>query len=497
MISLSNETLGHLGPDVTVPAYDRRALTAGIAHIGVGNFHRTHQAIYIDRCLHRPGQAEWAIVGIGLTDGPEARAKAKAFRDQDCLYTVTEYAPDGSGSTRVIGAMIDYLHAPSETDAVLDLLSSAAIRIVTLTITEGGYNIDEATGLFILDAPDVARDLAGQHGADQPPRTTFGLIVEALKRRRGKGIPPFAVVSCDNLRHNGDTSKKSIVSYATAHDAALGAWIENTVPFPNSMVDRIAPRVSDQDRVRLAADSGIDDRVPAVSESFIQWVMQDHFPAGRPDLDAVGVELRDDVALFETVKGRLLNASHMLMSYPSLLCGHRLVHDAMRDPRIAGLLDAFMDRDAIPILQGPPGLSLVDYKNMVLSRFSNPAVGDQLLRIAHNGADKIPVFHTKTLEIMLAEGRDLTREAFFLACFARYFSGRDDSGAVFEVLEPNVSDEERAKLADADGLGLLRMKAFQALGMDRHEGFVTAYRAAAEVIARDGAGPALARLLGL
>jgi mannitol 2-dehydrogenase len=492
MAALSFESLAKLRPEIAKPGYDRSRLRAGIAHIGVGNFHRTHQAVYVERCLHRPGQEAWGIVGIGLGDGPAARAKAEAFRRQDGLYTVTEFSPNGHAVTRVIGAMIDYLHAPTDPEAVIARLASPELKIVTLTVTEGGYNIDEASGAFVIDAPDVAHDLSGK-----PPKTAFGFIVEALVRRRKDGIPPFTVVSCDNLRHNGDTARRAIAGFAAGRNASLGDWINREVAFPNSMVDRIAPKVSDEDRSRINKMNGIEDELPAVSESYIQWVMEDRFPLGRPALESVGVELRDDVALYETVKGRLLNASHMLMSYPSLLCGHRLVHEAMRDRRIVGLLDAFMERDAIPLLDGPSGLMLQDYKNMVLERFSNPAVGDQLLRIANDGAAKIPVFHSKTLSTLLERGGDIRREAFFLACFARYFRGQDDAGDIFEVYEPSLTRDDIAELGAPDGLGLLRISPFKALALDQSPGFVAAYRSAAEAIARVGAGATLEQLLRL
>ena len=492
MTALSNQTLAKLDPKILKPGYDRNELTAGIAHIGVGNFHRAHQAVYIDRCLHQPGQSHWGIAGIGLGNSASAQAKAEAFQRQNGLYSVTEFAPDGTAATRVIGAMIEYLHAPTNPGAVLALLASPQIKIVSLTITEGGYNIDEVSGEFLLDTPDVVHDLAGH-----APRTAFGFIVEALARRKAAGVAPFAVVSCDNLRGNGNVARKAIVGFAKGRDTVLADWILGNVSFPNSMVDRIVPKVSEAERLRLNSRSGLDDRVPVMSESFIQWVMEDQFPSGRPALEQVGVELRDDVPLFEAVKGRLLNASHMLMSYPSLLCGHRLVHEAMGDQRITRLLDAFMELDAIPLLEGPTGLSLNAYKEMVLDRFSNAAVGDQLLRIAHDGAAKIPVFHTKTLSLLLKSGGDIRREAFFLACFAHYFGGKDDAGKAFEVLEPNLTAGDLTALNDPDGLGLLRTTPFKALALDEHPGFVTAYRSAAEAIASNGCGVALERLLGI
>ena len=486
MQELTNRTLDRLPAAVQRPGYDRRVVTAGIAHIGVGNFHRTHQAVYVDRCLHLPGHQAWGIVGIGLTNSAAGAEKAEVYRQQDGLYTVTEYDPQGQGSTRAIGAMVDYLHAPNDPERVLALLSSSAIRIVTLTITEGGYNIDEQTGTFRLNEPGVAHDLGGQ-----PPITVFGFLVEALARRRATGMLPFTIVSCDNLRHNGDTIRKAVVSFAAARDADLAAWIDREAAFPNSMVDRIAPSVNSDDRQRLIEASGINDGLPAMGESYIQWVVEDRFCNGRPDLGAVGVELRADVALFEAAKGRILNATHMMMAYPALLCGYRLVHEAMGDQRLRGFLLRFLSLDAIPLIEGPPGVSLQSYAETILERFSNPAVGDQLLRIAQDGAAKIPVFHRETLETLAATNGHLAREAFFLACFARYFDGRDDNGASFDVVEPTFTAADRATLRSDDGLGLLRTSPFGALQLDQNAGFMSAYRAAAAAIAAQGVGASL------
>jgi len=491
-LELCNRTLDRLPSHVAVPGYARSQVSAGIVHIGVGNFHRMHQAVFIDRCLHLADHQGWGIIGVGLGRGSAADAKADACARQDGLYTVTEYDPDGNGQTRVIGAMVGYLHAPRDPEQVLATLAGANIRIVTLTITESGYHIDERTGAFKLDVPEIARDLTGA-----VPETAFGFIVEALARRRAAGLPGFTVVSCDNLRHNGDTARNAIVTFARARDNALAEWIEREVSFPNSMVDRIAPTVMPDDRRRLNEQSGVNDLMPATAESFIQWVIEDRFPNGRPNFGAVGVQLRDDVALFEAAKGRVLNAAHMMLAYPALLCGYRLVHEAMQDRRLRGFLQRFLLRDAIPLIEGPSGISLADYAAVVLERFTNPAVGDQLQRIAQAGAAKIPVFHRRTIELLLETNGQLGREAFFLACYAHFLIERDDPAVAYKVVEPTLSAEDWIELRAADDLGLLRTSPFAALRLDRHDGFAAAYRAAAIAIARDGVGVALATDDGL
>ncbi len=487
---LSQDTLGRLGSSIAVPAYDRSALRAGIVHFGVGNFHRVHLAVYVDRCLAKPGAEAWGICGVELLDNPANQAKAKAYKAQNYLYSVTESAPDGSAETRVIGAMIDYLHAPRDPEAVAKRLAHPDTHIVSLTITEGGYNLDEATGAFNLDNPDVASDLSGA-----PLRTAFGFIVEGLSRRRAAGLPAYTVMSCDNLRHNGDTARKAIVGFAKARDADLAAWIDAHAAFPNSMVDRIAPQVPEAARLKLNERSGIDDKVPALGEDFMQFVIEDAFSEGRPDFGAVGVELRSDVGVFEVMKQRVLNASHMMLGYPGLLVGYRIVHEAMKDRRFFTLLDTFVDRDVIPHLQAPEGVSLTAYKAKVLERFANPAIGDQLQRLALDGWAKFPVYHSKILENLLKAGSDLRREAFFLACIEKYLTGRDDKGETFTVFEPHISEEDWALIRSDDPLGFLKGSPFVNLDLANQPVFRDLFLGYRSAIAAEGCSKTLDRLL--
>jgi mannitol 2-dehydrogenase len=479
-----------LSPSVTLPRYPRSRLKAGIAHIGVGNFHRVHQAAYIERCLHLPGHESWAICGIGLGDSPGSDAKAAAFARQDNLYSMTELSPDGSAKSKVIGAMIDYLHAPSDRNAVLRRLADPDIRIVSLTITEGGYHIDEASGLFQIDDPEIAADLRGRL-----PRTAFGLIVAALRLRMERGVPAFTVLSCDNLRRNGDTARHAVLSYARALDATVAEWIAAKAAFPNSMVDRIAPAVSAQQHKRVCALLGVDDAIPAIAEPFSQWVLEDCFSAGRPDLAAAGAVFTDDVEAYEALKGRMLNASHMLLAYPALLCGYRHVPEAMHDPLLRRLLTQFMEHDVIPYLRTPAGVSLHGYKATVLRRFANPAVADQLERVAHDGAAKIPIFHSATIATMVAGKADVKRAAFLLASFASYLDGKDCRAVSFTVVEPHLTQADRDMLAQDDPLALLDTSPFRALELRRQTRFAREFAALRDMIKTQGIRKTLAFLV--
>ena len=477
---MDNVLLSSLTPAIARPGYDRSRVRAGIAHLGVGNFHRAHQAFYLDRCLGSPSQQEWGILGIGVLDNLSERDKAEALQAQQGLYTLTLCPPNGATSVRLIGSLVEYLHAPSDPQAALARLADPAIRIVSMTITEGGYNLD-ATGRFRLETPDVAQDL--RH---TPPRTVFGLVTEALRRRRDAGAGPFTVLSCDNLMHNGDVAKAAFLGFARAVDPALAHWIEAHVSFPNSMVDGIAPVVTGVDIVRLNSRSGATDRAPVFREDFTQWVLEDKFCAGRPDLAAAGAQFTDDVGPYELVKLRMLNAAHSLMAIPSMLIGHKLVHEAMHDEAIGSLLEEFLSRDVAPHLEAPPGVVLADYAATVLRRFGNPAIRDQVSRIAGQSSAKLPVFIQETARAVLAGTHTSVRIAFLLAAFAEYLRGHDDEGAAFPLAEPLLSDADLALARSSDARAFLGMSVFAGWGLEDYPDFATEVAGIRRAIVAEG-----------
>ena len=477
---MDNLLLASLGSAIARGSYDRGGVRAGIAHLGVGNFHRSHQAFYLDRCLGDPSQHGWGIVGIGVLDTPAEREKAQALQAQQGLYTLTICPPDVPASVRLIGSLVEYLHAPDDPEAVLRRLADPAIRIVSLTITEGGYNLDPS-GRFQTGHPDVAHDLR-----EQPPRTAFGLVTEALRRRRDAGTGPFTVLSCDNLMHNGRTAKAAFLGFAQALDLDLAQWIEAHVSFPNSMVDGIAPVVTGSDIERLNAASGSADRVPVFREDFTQWVLEDDFCAGRPDLTAAGAQFTANVAPYELVKLRILNAAHIMMAIPSMLIGHRLVHEAMRDGAILALLEEFLSRDAGPHLIAPPGMTVEDYAATVLRRFGNPAIRDQVARIAGQSSAKLPVFIQETARAVLHGTHTSVRIAFLLAAFLEYLRGHDDQGIAFPVSEPLLTDADLALARASDPHAFLGMSVFQGWGLEAYPDFVTEVAGVRRAIVSEG-----------
>ncbi len=486
---MDNPLMAAIGLAIARPAYDRRQVKPGIAHLGVGNFHRAHQAWYVDRLLGNAANRPWGILGIGVLDTAAERDKALALQAQEGLYTLTICPPDAPPSTRLIGSIVAYRHAPADPEAALGALADPAIRIVSLTITEGGYNLD-AEGRFRLEQPSVTHDLAGG-----TPRTAFGLVTEALRRRRESGAGPFTVLSCDNLMHNGATARAAFLGFARARDASLADWIEQAVSFPNSMVDGIAPVVTPDDAARLNAQSGAADRAPVFREDFTQWVLEDAFCAGRPDLAAVGVQFTDAIAPYELVKLRMLNAGHSMMALPSMLLGHVLVHEAMRDEAVATLLEQFLSRDAAPHLSAPPGMAVESYAALILRRFANPAIRDQVGRVAGQSSAKLPAFLRETTRAVLAGTHVSVRIAFLLASFAEYLRGHDDQDAVYAVSEPLLSEADWALVRAHDAGAFLGMSVFEGWGLQDYPDFLTEVAGIRRLIASEGTRQTLRAVL--
>jgi mannitol 2-dehydrogenase len=429
MLPLNAKTLSSLGDQVPTPQYDRSQLRVGIVHFGVGGFHRAHEAMYLDRLMNAGEALDWAICGVGVM--PSDRLMKETMDAQDGLYTLVVKNPDGTLEARVIGSILMYLFAPDDPDAVIEKMADEQTRIVSLTITEGGYNFHAVTGEFDATNPDVVHDL--QPGT--VPRTTFGLITEALARRRERHLPPFTIMSCDNIQGNGDAAKRSFIAFATLRSAELGAWMAREVRFPNGMVDRITPVTTDDDRTEVRRRFGVDDRWPVMCEPFTQWVLEDGFNNGRPPLEDAGVQLVENVEPYELMKLRLLNASHQALCYFGYLAGYRLVHEVCRDPLFANFLLAYMDREATPTLEPVPGIDLDEYKHGLIARFSNAEVRDTVARLCAESSDRIPKWLLPVIRHNLATGGEIHRSAAVVASWARYAEGVDEQGRPIAVVD--------------------------------------------------------------
>jgi mannitol 2-dehydrogenase len=426
---LNAETLTYWRGRLPAPTYNRDRVTTGIVHVGVGGFHRAHQAAYLDRLMNRGEAPDWGICGVGVM--PADRAMKDALTAQDGLYTLVLKHSDGTWEPRIIGSITRYLFAPDDPEAVIETMAAPSTRIVSLTVTEGGYNISDVTGEFDAANPQVVRDL--QPGA--VPRTVFGLVTEALRRRGQRGLAPFTVMSCDNLPGNGDLAKGAFTAFARLRDPGLAGWVEREARFPNSMVDRITPATTTADRAGLTTRFGIADRWPVVCEPFTQWVLQDAFASGRPPYEQAGVHVVGDVEPYELMKLRLLNGSHQALCYFAYLCGYRLVHEAAQDPLFRAFLLGYMDHEATPTLPPVPGEDLGAYTRTLIERFSNPQIRDTIARLCENASDRIPKFLLPVIRAQLAAGGQITRSAAVVASWARYAEGVDEQGEPIDVVD--------------------------------------------------------------
>ncbi|WP_419909516.1 mannitol dehydrogenase family protein [Hoeflea sp.] len=486
-VKLSQETLEALLPEVAVPGYERSALTPGILHIGVGNFHRAHQAVYLDRLFDHGLDLDWAVIGAGVLPGDAAmRHKLKA---QDCLTTVVELAPAGLNA-RVCGAMIDFVD--TDAPALVAALSRPDVRIVSLTITEGGYFIDPMTGGFDLENDNVRRDIANP----DDPRTVFGMLVAGLRLRREAGLAPFTVMSCDNLPENGKVTRNAVAGLAGAIDPQLGVWVIQNVAFPNGMVDCITPATSDLERAMVRNTFGIDDAAPVTCEPFRQWVLEDDFPTGRPALEKVGVEFVDDVAPYELMKLRILNGGHGAIAYPAALLGIDFVHDAMAHPLISAYLTKLEHEEIIPSVPPISGVNFHNYLAAVVERFSNPAVKDTVDRICLDGSNRQPKFILPVIRERIERGLPIDGLALEVALWARYCAGHDEDGNALNINDENAELLKRHALAaKTDPASFLE---FEAVFGDLHESraFRLAFSAVLERIWVDGTGAVLRDYIG-
>jgi mannitol 2-dehydrogenase len=410
VVRLNNATVTRL--PIAAPSYDRAGIGVGIAHFGVGGFHRAHQAMYIDRLLESGAAREWGICGIGVL--PADRRMRDVLRAQDGLYTLILEHPNGSRDARVIGSIVDYRYAPDDPQGTIELLAAPTTRIISMTITEGGYQI-------------------------RAPASVFGLIVEALARRHDRGIAAPTIVSCDNIERNGDIARQAVIAHAELLRPGLAEWVAERARFPCSMVDRITPVTTGDVVAGVERDFGVADEWPVVAEAFASWVLEDDFADGRPPLEQAGVLLVEDVDPYESMKLRLLNAGHQCLCYFAALCGYEMVHEAARDPLLAEFLLAYFDSEAMPTLRPVPGIDLRAYTRELVERFANPGVRDTVARLCAYSSDRIPKWLLPVIRDNLRAGRPVRLASATVASWARYAEAVDERGEPIEVVD-NAAD---------------------------------------------------------
>ena len=428
-IPLKRANLAKIGQSAAIPTYDRQTLSPGIVHIGLGNFHRAHQAWYLHRLYQQGITQDWAIIGAGVR--PYDAAMRETLRRQDYLSTLLRLDP-GAIEAEIIGSIIDYLPVEADHGALIRRLVAPAIRIVSLTVTEGGYYLNPATRRFDTEHPDIQQD------AQRPrrPQTVFGILVAALKLRRQHGAGPLTGLCCDNLQGNGHLLRQAVLSLARLSDPELADWIAGECTFPNTMVDCIVPATGPRE-LALAGALGIDDAAPVTHEPFRQWVIEDRFCRGRPAWDQAGATFCDDVHAYETMKLRILNGGHQLIADTAQLLGITTIADAMRHPKINALYRKVETEEIAPHVRAVPEFTPAQYIELIAQRFANPALGDTTRRVAFDGSSRHPAFVIPSIRDGLAHGAPVTGLALVSAIWARYCLGTREDGSRIAPNDPH------------------------------------------------------------
>lgn len=404
---------------------------AGIVHLGLGAFFRAFGAIYIEDAVRTSG-GDWGIIGVSL----QSAGTRDKLAGQDFVYNAVTQNNDGTENHRTVEIIRDVLVAPENPEAVVAAMADPAIRIVSLTVTEKGYCHDPATGMLKLDHPDIRHDLS-----NALPRSAPGFLVRALQRRREAGVPPFTVLTCDNLPENGKLVRRAVIDLAQQIDPALAGWIGEQGRFPSTMVDRITPATKPEDVASLGRKLGYLDQAPVMCEPFRQWVIEDDFvPAygdkARPDLAVAGAELVRDVTAYEHMKLRMLNGTHSSLAYLGYLAGHETISDAVADPAFARFVKRLWREEIIPSFKAPDGVDLAAYADALFERYSNTAIRHRTWQIAMDGSQKLPQRILGTISDNLSAGRESPGLVLAVAGWMRYVGGIDEKGEPIEVKDP-------------------------------------------------------------
>ena len=483
LIPLRRSNLRKVPDDIGRPDYAVEDLTPGIVHIGVGNFHRAHQAWYLHRLMQRGLARNWAIVGAGVRPGDDVMRQKLAA--QDYLTTLIELRPDGS-SAEIIGPMVNFLPVDPDNASLIAQIADPAIRIVSLTVTEGGYFVNPATGVFDPTHPDIEHDVSNP----ATPRTAFGAIITAIARRRAAGLGPISIQSCDNLQGNGDVTRDAVVSLARLIDPDLAEWIDSNCSFPNSMVDCIVPATG-PDEIARARAFGIDDSAPVTHEFFRQWVIEDRFCAGRPDWDCVGATFTSDVHAYEAMKIRMLNAGHQVLANAGELLSVPTIADCMQHPDILAFFRKVIREEIAPYVSPVPEMTPDSYADLIEERFANPAIRDTTRRVAFDGSSRHTGFVLPIVRDALAAGGSVDGLALVEALWARMCSGTREDGTPIEANDPQWNAlTEAAQSARSRPAAWLEQREFYGDLRDKAE-FVGAFEVACERLWSGGVVEAL------
>lgn len=454
MIKLNTANLSQLSESVTIPTYDRTNVKTGIVHVGIGGFHRSHQAFYTDQLLQTNNGDNWGICGVALL--PLDSKIFNVLNDQNGLYTLIIKELDGTWNVRVIGAIVEFLFAPENPTAVIEKMANIDTKIITLTITEGGYCLNEATGRFEFNNPFIIHDLK----YPKTPKTIFGYLTQALKLRKKRNLKGCTIQSCDNIQGNGNIVRKMLISFIKMAEPNLVEWVKENVSFPNSMVDRITPVTTKNDIKTLLKKVDVNDQWPVVCEPFIQWVIEDNFIAGRPKWENVGAQFVANVEPYEKMKLSLLNAGHSVLGILGALVGYKTIDEVMGNPSIKTFLSHFMDIEVIPVLGELKGIDLSNYTNSLLKRFGNIHIKDQVSRICSESSAKLPKFLLPTVRDQLKGNVNIEHSAFVIAAWAIYCIGLDELGNKLTISDKmEIELQNQALLSKKKPINFLEIEA--------------------------------------
>jgi len=454
VIKLKQANLPLIPDTVRKPTYDRNQVKTSIVHIGVGNFHRSHEAFLTHRLMEETGDLNNGICGIGLLD--HDRRIYNALTSQDGLYTLVIKEMDGTRTAHVVGSIIEFILAPDNPIGAIEKMASPDTKIISMTITEGGYNLNEGAGSFDFTNPVVVEDMKNPLS----PKTVFGYLAQAFKLRKERNSGGVTIQSCDNIQNNGQVAKKALMSYITKVYPELVEWVNTHVTFPNSMVDRITPVTVADDIERLADEFQIEDQWPVVCEPFIQWVVEDHYAASRPAWEKVGATFVEDVTPYEHMKLRLLNAGHTVLGMLGALHGYDTIDQSAEDADFSKFLVDYMDKEVSSTLGDLKGIDLEDYKKKLLSRFRNKNIRDQIARICLQSSAKIPIFILSTVNARLAAGQTVERAAFTIAAWCKYNDGIDEKERSYKIDDVMSNELVRvAALSHVEPKAFLNLKA--------------------------------------
>nr|WP_321226217.1 mannitol dehydrogenase family protein [uncultured Psychroserpens sp.] len=479
-LKLNTKNLSAISERVATPKYDRSNIKTGIVHVGIGGFHRAHEAFYTDQLLQNELVKDWGICGVALLDFDTKIYNT--LKEQDGLYTLIVKELDGTHNKQIIGSIVECLFAPENPLKVIEKMAGPEVKIITLTITEGGYNYNEATKQFDFTNPLIVHDLANPNA----PKTIFGYLTQALKLRQERGLKGLTIQSCDNIQGNGHMTQNMLLSYVAKAALTLTEWIIDNVSFPNAMVDRITPVTSIEDIAHLKETSGIDDAWPVVCEPFKQWVIEDNFIEGRPAWETVGAQFVSNVEPYEKMKLSLLNAGHSVLGLLGALVGYNTIDEAVNNPNIRTFLNNYMDVEVTPTLGDLEGINLSDYKQSLLERFGNINIKDQIDRICSETSAKFPIFILPTINSQLKANGSIKLAAFVTAAWAIYSLGKNENGEPLTIKDALKTQlNEKAKTAIKNPTAFLEIDSVFS-GLNTSTIFVTEYTKAYQDIASRG-----------